>query len=325
MGLAEDVGRFADEVLRPGALEVDRTQVPAGHLSALRELGALRRADRRLHEIISGACFNTWLVWAQHAFLLPLLTDGPIAGRALAGEVLLGAAASDIRHYPRRFLRATRVPGGWRIDGTVSWVSGWGLNRALLIAAVEEGTGTVVSALAAVDGAMEASPLRLSVVTGSRTFRVRLRGVFASDENVVSVQPFERWLVTDIASTCDTRPYYFGLAAEVLRELAGEPGAGARRVASVWGPRVEELRVTAYGMADEAVADPERNRAARLEVKVAAGEALSTLTRALVVARSGRGLTGEDTAQLHARSAMFALVQAQSAEVRDAQLAHLAR
>jgi hypothetical protein len=63
----------------------------------------------------------------------------------------------------------------------------------------------------------------------------------------------------------------------------------------------------------------------RLATKVASGEALSTITRALVVARAGRGLTGDDTAQLYARSALFVLVQGQSVDVRDAQLAELAR
>jgi hypothetical protein len=42
------------------------------------------------------------------------------------------------------------------------------------------------------------------------------------------------------------------------------------------------------------------------------------------VARSGRGITLDDTAQLHARSALFLLVQGQSADVREAQLARLA-
>ena len=59
-------------------------------------------------------------------------------------------------------------------------------------------------------------------------------------------------------------------------------------------------------------------------MKVAGGEALGTLTRALVVARSGRAVAADDTAQLHARSAMFTLIQAQSATVRGAQLAALA-
>ena len=56
--------------------------------------------------------------------------------------------------------------------------------------------------------------------------------------------------------------------------------------------------------------------------KLRRAEALGTLTRALVAARSGHGIAAGDTAQLHARSALFVLVQGQSAAVREAQLAH---
>ncbi|WP_092542453.1 hypothetical protein [Actinoplanes derwentensis] len=51
---------------------------------------------------------------------------------------------------------------------------------------------------------------------------------------------------------------------------------------------------------------------------------MGTLTRALVAARSGRGLATDDIAQLHARSALFLLVQSQSATVRETQLHHYA-
>jgi hypothetical protein len=60
----------------------------------------------------------------------------------------------------------------------------------------------------------------------------------------------------------------------------------------------------------------------RLALKIASGEALGVLTRALVAARSEHGIAAGDTAQLHARSALFALVQGQSDAVREAQLAH---
>jgi hypothetical protein len=90
---------------------------------------------------------------------------------------------------------------------------------------------------------------------------------------------------------------------------------------------VARIRKTAYALSDEAAAagGGPYQLGERLATKVASGEALATLTRALVVARAGRGLSDGDTAQLHARSALFVLVQGQSADVRRAQLTHLAR
>lgn len=97
--LLRSTQRYADEVLRPTALQTDRDGVSAARIAELASLGLLnhlaphlyggadldRTADRLLHESIAGGCFNTWLVWAQHA---------PLVGR-------LAAAAADGAALPR--------------------------------------------------------------------------------------------------------------------------------------------------------------------------------------------------------------------------------
>ena len=338
--------RYAEEVLRPAALRTDRTGVPTATIDDLAGLGALnhlappehggagldRDADRRLHEILAGACFNTWLVWAQHAPLVGRLATGLADGRtprelgrrALRGELLLGAGISDVRRFPDRYITATRTAGGWIFDGTITWVSGWGLNQALTVAAVEASTGTVVTALVPVSERTRATALRLSVVAGSRTERVRLDAVPVPRTTCCRPETQEQWRHADYGTASDARPHHFGLAATVLRELAESPSEQVRQVADAWDPRIDQLRSDAYGLADEATAaggGPYRLED-RLALKVASGEALGVLTRALVVARSGAGVTGDDTAQLHARSALFVLVQGQTAAVREAQLRH---
>jgi alkylation response protein AidB-like acyl-CoA dehydrogenase len=339
----------ADAVLRPAALQTDRRGVTPEEVSELARLGLLnhtapaefggaaigRAGDRRLHEIIAGSCFNTWLVWAQHAPMVGRLAlehqkGAELSGLSrdvLAGRVLLGAAISDVRRYPHSYITATRTAGGWTFAGTISWVSGWGLNTVLVVAAVEAATQTVVTAFVPIGDRVRATHLELGAVGGSRTERVILDDVFVPASDLILIQSLTDWRKEDLATAGDTRPQYFGLAATVLDELdeAGHPGAP--RVARVWRPRIDALRADAYGLADEAkAAADERHRISeRVATKVAVGEALSTVTRALVVARSGRGISLDDTAQLHARSALFLLVQGQSADVRDAQLASLAR
>ncbi|GIE81939.1 acyl-CoA dehydrogenase [Actinoplanes philippinensis] len=332
---------YAERVLRPSALRTERDGVDAVRIGELRELGLLRHQaldrddERRLHEIISGACFNTWLVWAQHAPLTGRLADADRAGRplpvlarkALAGEILLGAGISDVRGYPRRFVSATRVDGGWILSGTISWVSGWGLSEALTVAGVDPATETVVTALVEVgDRTRRAEPLRLAVLDGSHTERVHLNDVHVPDESVIGRKTLEQTRFDDLAIASDARGHHFGLAGTVLRELDQHPDPLARSVATAWRPRVAAIRKTAYGLADEAAANGggTYRLEERLATKVASGEALAALTRALVAARAGRGLAGDDTAQLHARSALFILVQGQSTDVRRAQLTHLA-
>ncbi len=126
-----------------------------------------------------------------------------------------------------------------------------------------------------------------------------------------SPQSLTDWRTEDLATAGDTRPQFFGLAATVLDDLDGARDASARRVGEVWRPRIDALRADAYGLADEAKAagDARHRIAERVATKVAVGEALATITRALVVARSGRAITLDDTAQLHARCSLFLLVQ----------------
>ncbi|MDR6317592.1 acyl-CoA dehydrogenase family protein [Actinoplanes couchii] len=324
---------FADTRLRPRALETDRDGVSPDVVSALGEIGALNHlapesyggagldvhGDRHLHEIIAGACLNTWLVWAQHAPIAGRIGEprSELASLIVRGQELVGAAVSDVRRYPERFIKAARTPDGWIFDGQVSWVSGWGLNRSLAVAAVDPAQDSVITALVPVTPRMVASPLRLSAVTGSHTWRVLLDGVVVPEEHVLSVQDLASWRAADLAHSSDAKPHHFGLAAAVLRELDASADPLARDVAAAWRPRIERLRADAYRLTDSGGALD-----LRLRIKIDIGEALGTVTRALVAARSGRGLADDDVAQLHARSALFLLVQGQSAVVREAQLKH---
>ncbi|GAA3584602.1 acyl-CoA dehydrogenase family protein [Kribbella ginsengisoli] len=352
--LLDRVQAYADNVLRPRALETDRTGVTEQTVRDLAELGALnhlasaeyggadldRGADRRLHELLAGGCYNTWLVWAQHAPQVGRIRqaveqpgssfDGELADRLLRGSVLLGVALSDVRRYPERYVAVRRTDGGWVFDGTISWVSGWGLNQWIGVAgvdAVDPARPRVVHALVPIGDGVIGTPLRLSAANGSRTERVQLTGVEAPDRHVIAVQDLDTWRAADVAGAADARAHHFGLAATVLDELRAGPHPAAHKVAEVWAPRVDLIREQAYALTDAVTAagpDAPQRIDERLALKVAIGDALGVLTRALLISRAGRGLSADDTAQLHARSALFALVQGQTSAVREAQLRALA-
>lgn len=347
--MVDTVRRYADTVLTPAALRTDREGIPAQRVAELAELGLLNHlaakeftgaavglgADRLIREILAGACMNTWLLWAQHAPLVQKLAKlhasgaplSDIAYEVLRGSVLVGAGISDVRRYPGEYIAATRTGGGWTFSGTISWVTGWELSQILVIAGVDPSTERVVTALVPVSERMTPMVLQLSALGGSRTQRVTLNEVVVRDRDVIAVETLGRWRDKDLGMSSDAQSQHFGLAYTVLGELDTDADAGARSVAQVWRPRIDEIRSTAYALADEVTArDDGRHRVReRLAAKVAIGDALSALTRALLVARSGRGLGLGDTAQLHARSALFLHVQGQSADVRAAQLNALAR
>jgi hypothetical protein len=155
--------------------------------------------------------------------------------------------------------------------------------------------------------------------------RVILDGVPVDDANVLELVPFEQWQERDRAHASDAGPHTFALAAAVLDELRSEPHPLARAVLATWEPRVAQLRADAYRLAAVAAATtPLAHVDERVAIKVAIGEALSSISRSLVLARSGRAIVGDDTAQLHARNVLFVLVQGQTTHVKDAQLARLA-
>ncbi|WKG06947.1 acyl-CoA dehydrogenase family protein [Nocardia sp. PE-7] len=264
-------------MLRPAALSTDRDGVLADRIDELGELGLLnhlapsefgglaidRDTDRRVHEIIAGACFNTWLVWAQHAPLAGRIaaaraTGAPVsalAARILRGELLLGAGVSDVRRFPDHYVAARKAANGWIFEGTLSWVSGWGLNSALTVAAVEPDTETVVTALVPVgERTRSAGPLELGAVAGSRTARVHLDEVFVPDENVLTTQSLDEARFADAGTASDARAHHFGLAETILTELECSTVPLAAAVAATWRPRVADIRSTAYALADEATA-----------------------------------------------------------------------
>lgn len=341
--LVDRVARLAGTTLKSRRLLTDSQGVPQGIISMLRDTGALnhqasprfggaglaKAEDRRLHELLAAGCLNTWLVWAQHASI-PARVETALKGAnpghelidgLLRGRVFAGAALSDVRHYPDRYIAATKARGGWRLRGTVRWVSGWGLNTVILTAGVDAGNGQVVLALVPISERFTATSLELAALGGSRTVRVDLDDVFVEDALVLSVDPLAAWRSKDNQTAVDAKPHLFGLAAAVLDELREEPHALARDAAAAWTPRIEELRLSAYALAD--AGDASERYEERLDVRVQTGEALSTISKALFVARAGRSLQSNDSAQYYLRSAHFLLVQAQTDAVRSAQLASL--
>ena len=188
--LVAAAGEHARIRLRPQALHTDADGVTAEGLDELAQRGLLnhlaspafggagltRAEDRRIHEHLASGCLNTWLVWAQHAPLARRI-ETSLTGIApahelvealLSGRIVAGAALSDVRRYPDRYIQAQRVAGGWSLNGTISWVSGWGVNSALLIAAVSPETEHVILALVPIDERFVAEPLPLAALGGQQ-------------------------------------------------------------------------------------------------------------------------------------------------------------
>jgi alkylation response protein AidB-like acyl-CoA dehydrogenase len=204
--------RLADEVLFPDATRVDGMDaIPESHFDALAGaglfgasapvaaggLGLGLSAMCAVTEELASGCLATAFVWIQHFRLLRTLTDGwpPGKGEWLAaacqGKLRGGVALAGLIPGPP-MLRATPVEGGWRLDGTAPWVTGWGQLDLLIVAARGPAETLVTLVLdAAPATGLTMSRQRLVAANASGTVRLDFDAVTVPGDRFVSQVPFD--------------------------------------------------------------------------------------------------------------------------------------
>ena len=329
-----------------GAAEADLHGVRREVIDALAENGLLgtalpTAAQRELTERLAMADASTWFCWAQHQTPLRTL-DGAAPGivqpasRSLrarwlddlsSGRALAAVAFAHVRREGPPNPVATRVPGGWRFDGTLDWVTSWDIADVVMVMARGEADDSDLLVCAflpagrasgVTEGLITGPTLDLVAMSGTHTRPARLTDVRVSDDDVVLVSR-EKWMQADAVRTTDANPAAFGVARGAiaeLREVAEERGddqIGALADALV--DRCREIRASAYAAADSDATIHERLhwRAASLQLALQAATAV-------VTARSGSAMQRGRSAERRVREALFLQVQAQTAVTRAASI-----
>lgn len=345
--LVRRVAALAADLLEPQAAAVDAGQVPRTHLDALATAGVFGLhapaeaggsavpgpVGRRVQELLAGADASTWFVQVQHHSPVRALAARVAAGDdrwrdrladLATGRTIGGIAYSHLRRWPDRPVTATRVEGGWRLDGTAPWYSGWGLNDVAMVAgASEDGRFVLGLVPARAGGGLRPSePLPLAALQGTLTVALHLDGLLLPDQDVVEVADRLAWAAEDARPTANVNPAWFGIALralDLLAEHGRRPGEGAAgEAAERLGAVLRDVRSQAYRLLDEVPPDDET--ALRLELRARAQQVMVDLTTALVLAGAGRAMSTGAPAQRLAREAMFMLIQAQTAPARAAAL-----
>ncbi|MCW8376444.1 acyl-CoA dehydrogenase family protein [Streptomyces justiciae] len=328
---------LADTLLVPNAERVDRAEVPASHLDAIRRSGLLGvsapeayggagapdSVAREVQEILAGACCSTWFVQTQHHTPVRMLAKSelPVRERLLrplaTGELLAGIAYAHVRAFPRVVVRAAAERDGWRFDGTVPWYTGWGLNDVMLLAGITDSDEIVFAFADAREqpGLRASAPMRLAALTAARTVSLELDGLWLPESSVLLRTPQEKFALLDIPRSTNTSPAVFGVAYAALRVVAenGEP-----ETAEALRARVDEVRRKAYDLADHPV--PHEHVEERLALRTRAYDLMRAATTAAVVSGGGRTMDLRNPAQRLAREGMFLLIQGQTSVVRRAHL-----
>jgi alkylation response protein AidB-like acyl-CoA dehydrogenase len=341
----------AADVLLPAADEVDATAtIPEGHFRALADAGLYGLAAPPelggpdvgfedflgIVETLAGACLATTFTWMQHHGVVRGLagtTNAALRERHLA-EAVLGttrcgvAFAGAIPQPPK--LWATRVDGGWRLDGVAPLVTGWGIVDLLLVSARDAATADahdeadddaddrarVVSVLvsARATPGVTVYPLDLAAANGSRTVRLDVEGWSVGDDAVVATPTRAEFLAARHAGARVNGCLALGVAGRcaALVEEAGEPGT-AEALRKALDAARDDL--------DAGLADAARMPAARAAASELAVRAAATLT----VAVGSRAIVGRHPARRLAREAAFTLVAAGRPEIRAELLGALPR
>lgn len=312
--------RLADQVLFPAAAEVDRSDsVPRRHLDLLAAEGLYGLAGPGqaggagpgpgvlglVTEALAGGCLATAFVWLQHHGLVRTLS-GPDAPPALAQEWLAplsagqqraGIALTGLHPGPPALNARPGHGGGWVLDGSAPWVTGWGLVDVLQVVARGPGEVTVWCLVDAEDGPhLRADRQPLAVVNASRTVNLTFEGLAVPADRVLKVEPL-------VPGAWDAGP--------ALRANGSLALGVAGRCARLLGPGALDAGIEACRLRLDR-AGPEEMAAARASASELAWRAAG----ALVVATGSRSVLAGSAAERLAREALFLLVFGSRAAIK---------
>jgi hypothetical protein len=253
-------------------------------------------------------------VMTQH-FRLPLTLAADSAPPALRDQWLAATVQGRIRGgivYAGMIpgppqLRAEPADGGWRLDGTAPWVTGWSLIDLLQVLARGPDDTLVTLILdAAAQPGLTVTRQRLSAVDASVTVRLGFDGVLVPHERFAGQVPFDPAASVQPAGLRINGSLALGVARRCARLLGS-------------GPLDGEVTACRARLDAALEAGPGPMAAAR----AAASELALRAAAALAVRDGSRAVTVDQHAQRLAREAVFLLVFGSRPGIKNALLQRL--
>lgn len=338
---------IADTALFPTAQDTDRAAlVPRERFDTLADAGLFGIAGpgemghfdlaphdaRRVTATIGGGCGATFFSWVQHHGVVRTVRSSPddelrknLLPALCSGRMIAGVAFAHLRRSDRRAITARRIDGGWVFDGHAPWATSWGIADMFAIAAESEAGEVVWALIPGVESpAVRAVPLHLPVFAATGTVALDFDGCRVPDDRIVAIEQADAWRTTDRRRAAIGQPAVLGVADRAIRLLGTSRRAGddpAGPTAEALGTELrhrwvhdDEILAALSDPSDiDAVEAASDHRAACLDLARRA-------TTALLAAVGGAGMDLSHPAQRLAREATFYVIQAQTADGREATL-----
>ena len=359
--------RVGETILGPHAQESDRADSPnmvciraladAGLLGMglPRQYGGLDAsgaAQREVSEILASYCGVTTFTQAQHHGPSRMICNGPnqtlkdlLLPDLASGKKLCAVSFAHLRRPGPPALRATPTDGGYRLDGTTPWVTGWGLMSQVVFGATLPDERFVylwvpgrredfADVFANVDapggewGRLTASdPLALCAMNASATVELTCENLFVPDAHKLSESDRETMQRNDRNGVLGATAMPIGCATGSVRLLCETAErrhlSAIGRTAGAFGRELEDVRGQIRDWSGRTGEPDFFAHAVQLRAHVVDLAVRASL--ACVAANSGGANNLSHPAQRLYREAMFYTVQAQTQDVMDATLARLER
>jgi alkylation response protein AidB-like acyl-CoA dehydrogenase len=244
------------------------------------------------------------------------------AGRAFATVGISHLTTS--RRLGPQALRAVESGGGYRLDGTMPWVTGSVRADVFVTGAVlDDGRQFLVAVPKDREGLHVQPPFALAALQASCTSEVRCEGVEVSGSELMAGPSADVMSHPGAAGTggLETSALALGQARAALVALEAESpqrtdlSEPVEALADSWRYTWDDLAAAASGRADAPTSGQVRGRANALVLRA---------TQAYLTARKGTGFLRTEPAQRWARQALFFLVWSCPGPVAQATIRDLA-
>lgn len=248
--------------------------------------------------------------------------------KMVSGERTVGIGFSQLRRPGPPALTATPEAGGYRLNGSVPWATGWSYFQEMLIGAtLPDGRALFALTPFKKDAGIEVSaPMKLASMEAANTVSMAFTNYFVAEEKCVMIKPIGWIANNDMINIALQGHFAIGCALAGLDILATvAEKRPSPNLSLTLEALTNELSNCRNATTQAQASASEETTEARLRVRAWAIDLAFRCAQAAVVASSGASNSLQHPAQRVYREALVFSVSAQTSSIRDATLERLVR